>query len=94
MTEIVIGDFEEYLGLAVRLAGYSCMMSLRSFHLSFLNDLQISGWGRGDPEEVDQTARGHSRPNGVVRVTSDLPPTATQEPTFRLGGFVPKPDVQ
>jgi hypothetical protein len=31
---------------------------------------------------VDQTARGHSRPNGVVRVTSDLPPTATQEPTF------------
>ena len=40
---------------------------------------------------LEQTSEmGHSRRNRTVRVMSGLPPTATQEPTFRLGSFVPQ----
>jgi hypothetical protein len=36
---------------------------------------------------------GHSRPNSAVRVMFGSPLTATEEPTFRFGGFVPDTDI-
>jgi hypothetical protein len=42
----------------------------------------------GVPSEV-----GHFRPKWALRFMSSLPPTATEEPTFRFGSFVPGTEV-
>jgi len=45
------------------------------------------------PRLTERLLRVQSRPNWAFRVMSGLPPIATEEPTFRIGSFVPIGDI-
>ena len=63
------------------------------FHLSFLNERQISGWGRGDPEGADQTARSQKSAVSGQTITSGLAQSSDMIGVDRRVSTVPDPEV-
>ena len=64
------------------------------FHLSFLNERQISGWGRGGPEGADQAARSQNSAVSGQTITSGLAQSSDMIGVDRRVSTVPETDSQ